>query len=1077
MRNTRNEPKKVNWLKVCIMLFMGAIFTQSAFATLETGLVDYWDFESLTGFNGNTLTNNGATKISSDYGSAYDFDGSNDYLISSISLIPTSSDFSFSFQMYYTKGLNPGNILISQYVPGASGRWFLRNYETGGYYIRDDTKGVNYDISNFNNEWINIVLSRSGNDWKYYANGVLIGSVSNSHNILSTPTKIGGDTGYNFFNGNIDELAFWSRTLSQSEITELYNNDGNPISQAQTPQVQATTQDYYNTSQITINMFNDWVSTSEINDDLEFSDFTNTGNSNENSGNIELIFLSETFTDLYNQNLLNLRVTSNTAQLGDIYFYKTDACYSNACFIVTDVSGYGDPINYATQTLNEVCEQLFDKPYLSHTTLQDTQRADAMYYYGFSGNDGIEYLTSSSTVRDMTHVKDITCGQGGYATTETLTKTYIATSNYDTFSLSDNKNLNGGSISAKLILNGIEYDPNSLPNGFNVLAGETITLKYYITGNGVTTPQLNNINFQMSNSNEIPQVEMFYNLNNQGRVSVGNHTNYNLDLTLSDNAHSIEFALVDENGETTLTKSFIVDTTKPVITSNIANEVNSYSFNTNNSLCSDSNLATCKIEINNQNLNLNDITSITSTLNGNISYLITAIDLAGNSETFNGITFINPKHQITFKDANNVILTDFTINNVNYNNKYEFYTYDFGLGNHTLSFLKDGFVTTEFNLVLTPTNKINKTISVPKASLSFELRDLNTKQLINKKINIELSGKSFAKTSTTNGTLKIVDNMLKGDYTVLLVDSTNRYESKELYFTFDGISAVKKVAYFLDLNSSDTGYIIIEGKDYDGSALKYKNIIAKQLDSEQQKYIQVQESKTDGGGKAEVKVLLEKAFYIFCIVDTENLCSEPARIKITENGKTIPLVRQTSLKVEKNIYNNVRLSLNKFDSNNTEFKLNTKVLISNPNQETGDLCFEINKRSELGVLTNYTPSCKSLDSFSFEKSYQFQDNNTYIWKVYVLQNGIKYPYFQKTLNSEVGFWELIKDVGLTWIFLIVLAMIGVASLFYVDSIPVVLLINVGIVISLWTWFNDVVSPESSSVIFVIILIAAWVLKE
>lgn len=47
----------------------------------------------------------------------------------------------------------------------------------------------------------------------------LIGSISNSANFT-----IGNrDTGSEFWNGAIDEVGFWSRALSQAEITQLYN--------------------------------------------------------------------------------------------------------------------------------------------------------------------------------------------------------------------------------------------------------------------------------------------------------------------------------------------------------------------------------------------------------------------------------------------------------------------------------------------------------------------------------------------------------------------------------------------------------------------------------------------------------------------------------------------------------------------------------------------------------------------------------------------------------------------------------------------------------------------------------------
>ncbi len=77
------------------------------------------------------------------------------------------------------------------------------------------------------NEWVHIAGTYDGANLKYYVNGQLdnvnnIGSVSINPN--TTSSKIGYDTCGTSFHGLIDEAAIWNRSLSPSEILNIYNN-------------------------------------------------------------------------------------------------------------------------------------------------------------------------------------------------------------------------------------------------------------------------------------------------------------------------------------------------------------------------------------------------------------------------------------------------------------------------------------------------------------------------------------------------------------------------------------------------------------------------------------------------------------------------------------------------------------------------------------------------------------------------------------------------------------------------------------------------------------------------------------
>jgi hypothetical protein len=78
------------------------------------------------------------------------------------------------------------------------------------------------------NLWYNIVFSRNAGDVSIYLNGNLVGTGTNNGFIdFTTPNPLYlGENSYGIdtcFNGQIDEVGIWSRSLTGSEVTELYN--------------------------------------------------------------------------------------------------------------------------------------------------------------------------------------------------------------------------------------------------------------------------------------------------------------------------------------------------------------------------------------------------------------------------------------------------------------------------------------------------------------------------------------------------------------------------------------------------------------------------------------------------------------------------------------------------------------------------------------------------------------------------------------------------------------------------------------------------------------------------------------
>lgn len=81
------------------------------------------------------------------------------------------------------------------------------------------------------NTWYHYICTKSDDNYNLYINGTL----SSSGSFVSFPVKgffvVGAvrgsinDTAFsNFFNGQIDDIGFWNRSLTESEVKNLYNN-------------------------------------------------------------------------------------------------------------------------------------------------------------------------------------------------------------------------------------------------------------------------------------------------------------------------------------------------------------------------------------------------------------------------------------------------------------------------------------------------------------------------------------------------------------------------------------------------------------------------------------------------------------------------------------------------------------------------------------------------------------------------------------------------------------------------------------------------------------------------------------
>ena len=170
-----------------------------------------------------------------------DFDGTNDH-----AYVANSSDFepvNFTVQAW----INLDAFESEDYFVYRHKTWFIGFSRSGTKIeggVRDDDGDWLYPIStttpSAGGGWYHVVLVFNGTGistaYAYlYINGSLEDTESSSNhdlnsqsNYVSVGAKNNSGTISNYFNGEVDEVAFWNEVLTASEVTALYNS-GTPL--------------------------------------------------------------------------------------------------------------------------------------------------------------------------------------------------------------------------------------------------------------------------------------------------------------------------------------------------------------------------------------------------------------------------------------------------------------------------------------------------------------------------------------------------------------------------------------------------------------------------------------------------------------------------------------------------------------------------------------------------------------------------------------------------------------------------------------------------------------------------------
>lgn len=242
-----NSKSIVLTLCICVSIFNA--FSQVPSYVPTNGLVGWWPFNGNANDesgNGNNGTVNGATLTTDRYGNvnkAYSFDGGNDFIQMPNYALSGSFTISIWYKMptYNINSLGANDFVFFCNHSGINdnNRNVLVGYRNFGSefghstYVSDNSNNLTGYYS-FNqiptaNIWHHFIcMFENGNYVKMYLDDLLFynnNSVPNNNSLNSQPMffGIGIPTQFNFFNGQLDDIAIYNRILTQQEISNLYN--------------------------------------------------------------------------------------------------------------------------------------------------------------------------------------------------------------------------------------------------------------------------------------------------------------------------------------------------------------------------------------------------------------------------------------------------------------------------------------------------------------------------------------------------------------------------------------------------------------------------------------------------------------------------------------------------------------------------------------------------------------------------------------------------------------------------------------------------------------------------------------
>ena len=206
----------------------------SAFPTND--LLTYYDFEETSGVlidraNGNNNgTVNGTTRSQGGIvGNSYHFNGFSDLInVTDDDDLDLGANFTISVWIYHNAS-NPAYVFSK--IVGEAKAYYMFATDTGSTFSTLMSESDDSDVTVVQvgtevvNTWQHLVMLLNGSDSVIYIDGSEVGKSPYDGTLITHDTDllIGFRSASTYFNGSIDELGMWNRSLSPSEISDLYN--------------------------------------------------------------------------------------------------------------------------------------------------------------------------------------------------------------------------------------------------------------------------------------------------------------------------------------------------------------------------------------------------------------------------------------------------------------------------------------------------------------------------------------------------------------------------------------------------------------------------------------------------------------------------------------------------------------------------------------------------------------------------------------------------------------------------------------------------------------------------------------
>jgi len=177
--------------------------------------------------------NYGTTRgVAGKVGNAFDFDGTNQYIATDLSVNDYEAGFTASVWVYADAYL-PGQRIISQVESQNWGEFMLGILSSGevqvAYPYGDNSSTFHIGVYIATGSWNHLTTTHDGNYDKVFINGTEVKSRASKTFVSNTNSMTFGarnKVGYHPypFDGKIDEVRIYNRALSSAEINSLYQN-------------------------------------------------------------------------------------------------------------------------------------------------------------------------------------------------------------------------------------------------------------------------------------------------------------------------------------------------------------------------------------------------------------------------------------------------------------------------------------------------------------------------------------------------------------------------------------------------------------------------------------------------------------------------------------------------------------------------------------------------------------------------------------------------------------------------------------------------------------------------------------